>query len=313
MESASILLSKAWKGYKPRFWELTLAVWIPTALVALIGNPGETFQGLIVGLLAVLVSAIVNLSVIYAVVENIPVIKALKKALSNILGYWWIMILMWLIVMGGTVLLLVPGIIFSVWFMMARYVFILEKQRGLNVLLRSKEYTEGHGWEIFWKMIYLLPIGIGLVLAAVIAGMLLSLIVGGQFMLGSGEQLLNTVMSFVTGIITVLGAYYFWGLFENLRGLKPELRDKPVSGKRGWWVAAAVWGLVAIIAIPAVILAILNPTNLLKEARDSQRITDLNTLKLSLDLYSDIVDQIDFSACAPGKVFSSDNGRKSVV
>ncbi len=249
MESASILLSKAWKGYKPRFWELTLAIWIPTALVALIGNSGKTPQGLIVVLLAVLVSAIVNLGVIYAVVENIPVIKALKKALSNILGYWWIMILMWLIVMGGTVLLLVPGIIFSVWFMMARYVFILEKQRGLNVLLRSKEYTEGHGWEIFWKMIYLLPICIGLVLAAVIAGMLLSLIVGGQFMLGSGEQLLNMVMAFVTGIITVLGAYYFLGLFENLRELKPELRDKPVSIKKGWWIAAAVWGLVGTSVI----------------------------------------------------------------
>jgi hypothetical protein len=251
MESASILLSKAWKGYKPRFWELTLAIWIPTVFAALIGNPGETLQGLIVGLLAVLVSAIVNLSVIYAIVENIPVIKALKKAWANILGYWWMMILMWLIVMGGTVLLFVPGIIFAVWFMMAQYVFILEKQRGLNALLRSKEYTEGHGWKIFWKMNYLLLISIGLLFAAAIVGLLLyivglllSLVLGGQFML-----FVNTVIAFVIGVITVLSIYYYLGLFENLRELKPELRDKSVSGKKSWWIAAAVWGLVGTSVI----------------------------------------------------------------
>jgi len=244
MESASILLSKAWKGYKPRFWELTLAVWIPTALVALIGNSGKTPQGLIVVLLAVLVSAIVNLGVIYAVVENIPVIKALKKALSNILGYWWVTVLMCLIVMGGTVLLLVPGIIFSVWFMMVPYVFVLEKQKGLNALLRSKEYVEGHGWEILGKAVPLFLISIGLSFAALIAGVLLLLVVGGQFMLGA-----RLLMAFVTGVITVLGTYYFLGLFENLRGLKPELRDKPVSIKRGWWIAAAAWGLVGTSVI----------------------------------------------------------------
>jgi hypothetical protein len=256
MESTNVLLSKAWKGYKPRFWELTLVVLVPTVIMSSLGNSGKTYQDLIVALLAILMSAIVNLSVIYAIVENIPVIKVLKKALFNILGYWWVTVLMCLIVMGGTVLLLVPGIIFSVWFMMVPYVFVLEKQKGLNALLRSKEYVEGHGWEIFWKAVPLFLISIGLLFAALIAGALLSLIVGGQFMLESGEQLLNMVMAFVTGIITVLGAYYFLGLFENLRGLKPELRDKPVSIKRGWWIAAAVWGLVAIVAIPAVILAV---------------------------------------------------------
>jgi hypothetical protein len=254
MESTNVLLSKAWKGYKPRFWELTLAVWIPAVLVALIGNLGETTQGLVVGLLVVLVSAIVNLSVIYAIVENISVIKALKKGLFNILGYWWMMILSGLIVMGGTVFLLVPGIIFAIWFAMSRYVFVLEKKRGLAALLRSKEYIEGHGWDIFEKTISLSVINIGLLLVAVVIGSLPYLVLEGQLMLKG--QFLNMAITFVIGVITVLEAYYFLGLFENLRGLKPELRDKPVSIKKGWWVAAAVWGLVAMIAIPAIILTV---------------------------------------------------------
>lgn len=239
------MLGKSWKSYKSRFWELTLAIFLPTVIVALVGNPRGTSQGFLVALAALIISALVNLGILYAVVENTPVLKSIKKAWRNIWGYWWIMILSGLIVMGGAIFLLVPGIIFAVWFMMAQYIFVLENKRGLDALLRSKEYVQGHGWDIFGKIMYFILISLIILIAAAIGGTLLALLLGAQST--------NTVMALALGILTVLGMYYYFAIFEELRRLKPELRDRPVSGKKSWWIAATVWGLVGAPAIIALI------------------------------------------------------------
>ncbi len=58
-----------------------------------------------------------------------------------------------LIVLGGTLLLIIPGIIFAVWYGFTSYVVIFESNRGLSALRASKSLVVGRWWPIAWRIL----------------------------------------------------------------------------------------------------------------------------------------------------------------
>jgi len=44
---------------------------------------------------------------------------------------------------GGFLFLIIPGIIFLVWFIFAQFIIFAEDDRGMNAILKSKEYVRG--------------------------------------------------------------------------------------------------------------------------------------------------------------------------
>lgn len=58
-----------------------------------------------------------------------------------------------LIVLGGTILLIIPGIIFAVWYAFATYEVIIENKRGMEALGASKKLVSGRWWSILWRFI----------------------------------------------------------------------------------------------------------------------------------------------------------------
>ena len=91
------------------------------------------------------ISAINNLS------ENRPITLSgsLRAAFEKYPFYLWVSILTWLAVIGGLILLIVPGIIFGVWFTFSGYTVMLEDRKGLSALRRSKQLVKGNGWYVF--------------------------------------------------------------------------------------------------------------------------------------------------------------------
>lgn len=57
-----------------------------------------------------------------------------------------------LIVLGGTLLLIIPGIIFAVWYSFTSYVVIFEGVHGLDALRASKSLVVGRWWSIVWRL-----------------------------------------------------------------------------------------------------------------------------------------------------------------
>ncbi len=55
-------------------------------------------------------------------------------------------------VFGGTLLLIVPGIIFAIWYSFTSYVVIFEGQQGLNAMRASKALVVGRWWPIVWRL-----------------------------------------------------------------------------------------------------------------------------------------------------------------
>lgn len=71
--------------------------------------------------------------------------------------YWpalAISVLVGLITVGGFLLVLVPGILFTTWYAFSIYLAVLEKKRGVKTLLHeSREMSRGRFWPIFGRLI----------------------------------------------------------------------------------------------------------------------------------------------------------------
>ncbi|MEK7644139.1 MAG: hypothetical protein AAB390_02445 [Patescibacteria group bacterium] len=58
-----------------------------------------------------------------------------------------------LILIGGTILFVIPGIIFGLWFAFASLAVILDDKRGMPALKYSKSLVAGRWWGVFWRLL----------------------------------------------------------------------------------------------------------------------------------------------------------------
>lgn len=145
----------------------------------------------IVGLISILVYFLVGLAGIYAVINvvnksNLSVRATYKVAWKNIWKFSLLAILLFFIVMGGLILLIIPGIIFAIWYSFSRFVFV-EKKVGIKESLSiSKTLVVGKFWPILGRFIVfglfmilvqmllsIIPFGIGSLLVALLGGLFL--------------------------------------------------------------------------------------------------------------------------------------------
>lgn len=85
--------------------------------------------------------------------KTISVRSAYENASRLLFPYFWVMILTGLIILAGVVLLIVPGIVFSVWFAFSAMILILGNDRGVNALKKSKRYVKGIWSEVFFRFL----------------------------------------------------------------------------------------------------------------------------------------------------------------
>lgn len=64
--------------------------------------------------------------------------EALRLGLSSLLGLIWTGLLYIVIFIGGLILLIIPGILFALWFCMYQHVVVIERTTGFAALKRSK-------------------------------------------------------------------------------------------------------------------------------------------------------------------------------
>lgn len=117
-------------------------------------------------------------------------------------------LLLILIVMGGTLLFIIPGIIFMVWFSFTYLIIIFEEKKGTEALMASKKMVTGRWWAILWRLF-----APGLFFAVIyfivsyIFSFILSLIFSGlTYFIISGvmTSLLSVIISPLTALATII-------------------------------------------------------------------------------------------------------------
>ncbi|MDD1751397.1 MAG: hypothetical protein LUO89_16150 [Methanothrix sp.] len=110
--------------------------------------------GVVVGLLPAFLAMFWCMSAfIFAVADEQLAIKdALARGWGNVFSFMWLMSVLGFVVTGGFLLFLIPGVIFVVWFSFAQFVLVSEGDRGMDALLKSKEYVRDRWFDVCLRL-----------------------------------------------------------------------------------------------------------------------------------------------------------------
>ncbi|MDO8530009.1 MAG: hypothetical protein Q7S10_01170 [bacterium] len=174
--SVKELFVNSFEIYKSKFLLMTALVVIPLVaflaggivlapLALIVALSGLNIIFVLVGglvflviLLAWLIIYLLSyIALFYCLKENPPLtmenIKGLfLRAWSVVGSYAWVAFLAGIIALLGFILLIIPGIIFSVWVCFSSFVLIFEGVRGLKAIKKSKELVKGYWWPIFGRL-----------------------------------------------------------------------------------------------------------------------------------------------------------------
>lgn len=165
------LLGRAWEIYQRRFGTLVLlilfAVFSLLLSILLFAGIGALLSGLapdmhrpliaagvVTGLMAGLAVMFWGIGAFVCAVtdESLTTREALENGWQLFGPFLWLFSLTGFIAGGGFLLLIIPGIIFSVWFVFAKFILVAEGERGMNAILKSKEYVRGRWGEVFGRL-----------------------------------------------------------------------------------------------------------------------------------------------------------------
>jgi len=245
LRSIGSLFSDAWALYKERWSVLVEIVLLPTLIVLL----GAVIIALDLGSLSRVIGELVVfvgwvtfvysvLPIVYSIHHGAGVDASYKATIGWFWPYVWLVILEILAVMGGFVMLIIPGIWLSIALSFAVYTFVIEHRRGIDALRASKAYVKGYWWAILGRglllaIIYIVPMLIVQIPAALLGGRILTGIVAAVI-----------VLFFVP-----FSAIYHYIIFKNLRELKPALAEEQTKEGTGFIKASAIVGLVTPIVL----------------------------------------------------------------
>lgn len=264
-------LKQAWELYRSRSKTLLGITAIPVVAMLILsgvillasttggqGNATNILRisygavGIIVLIASIILQSVGQIALMYAMRESqapISVGEAYRKGLALLVPLWWISALTTFIIFGGFILLIIPGILFSLWFSLSAFVLVNENVSGMDALLKSKAYVRGITGKILWRFIV---IGIIALIVFMAIPAILSVMGNNQW----AATILNAVVQF---FFTPFMVAYWYVLYKNVRALKGDVAVVPSASQKMMFGAIAILGpVIGIILILLVILSIRN-------------------------------------------------------
>ena len=174
------LFSKSFEVYKDKFRILTkisalnflaFVAFLPFVAIFIVLSISNRYNltlflsGILFLLIGILILIILGLwiyaSLFFAAKEGngqTKIKEIMPKSWKKSGPLFWILFLSGLVNIGGFILLIIPGIIFSVWFSFSQYAFVVDDTRGVAALKRSKELVRGYWWPVFGRTILIMII-----------------------------------------------------------------------------------------------------------------------------------------------------------
>jgi len=245
------LFSRTWEIFKGRFVVLVVLYLLSLVFMAVpaafFGGIGYLIAqvlpdsrnlliaiGLFIGLTAGTIGMFWGIAAfIYAVVDEASGIRdSLLSAWHRIGSFIWLFSLFGFIITGGFLLLVIPGIIFGVWFAFAQFILAREDVKGMDALLKSKEYVRDRWFDVFLRLfvIWIVSIVVGMV------------------------PLVGPILSILFMPFMMIFAYL---IYQDLRTLKGDVAFVSSSGEKFKWIGA---GTLGYIAAPLILIGILGTT-----------------------------------------------------
>ncbi|MDQ5901277.1 MAG: hypothetical protein QG600_855 [Patescibacteria group bacterium] len=262
------LAKEAWEIYTARFWVFA-GIFLATILfyvgifiaAALVGGviyfaTGANFQSIpfiisIAILVLVVAVALIYLSAwlqaAWLLSVNGKEKVSFKEILRHARKYIGVMLitgaLSSLLVSGGMLLFLLPGILFSIWFSFSQYIIVNENKKNLLALHTSRELVRGRIWGVIWRWI---AVYIPVIILSAVSGSL-------------GDQQLY-IQGFIELLSFLAGPFYIayaFVMYKHLKSLTEEPKTVPAGNKR-LYILVPIAGFIlfvvaSVIAVPKLI------------------------------------------------------------
>ncbi len=107
--------------------------------------------------------------------QTINLKETKSLAWHDVVSYFWVSFLTSLAIAVGLIALVVPGLIFTVWFAFATTIFAIYHLKGRAALIKSKSLVAGRFWSVALRLaipylLYVIVIGVGIGIVETIFG-----------------------------------------------------------------------------------------------------------------------------------------------
>jgi len=169
--------------------------------------------------------------------ETFGLREALKRAKPYAMPSLWVGVLSAAILFFGYVFFIIPGIIFSIWFLFSRYAVIADDKKGMEALLKSRDYGRGNFWNIF------LLVALGIVSMLFIDSIIqpLNKAAGPQT-----ENIVNFIFGF---LISPVATIYYYLIFENLKKTKTDSAILISPSEKNFFGPMAIIGFILMVSL----------------------------------------------------------------
>lgn len=152
------LLQQSFQTYKAN-WKfltlITLIAWLTRFLPGLLTNLSDlpwlvfslTFLNWIIGLLVTL--GLINTTLKLIDSQSTDLKNLYQHSLPLFIPFFLTSVLYFLIIIGGILLLIIPGIIFALKFQFANYLVVDQNLKPKQALKQSNQLTKGNLWKLF--------------------------------------------------------------------------------------------------------------------------------------------------------------------
>jgi hypothetical protein len=284
---------ETFSAYKNNFWKFLFISVIPLVVSFLfsifflkhqsadplsIPSLQDFFPLIPIFLIIIIISLWANLSLLHAIKERenkISIKEALARGWSSLGSGIWVSFLTLIIVGAGFVLFIIPGIIFSIWFLLALYVLVDENKKGMDALKRSKELISGY-LTAYWGRTFLF----GLIFSVIL--FLVSFIIKffSVFL-----PIINYLATIINVIAAPLFAIFSFLVYEKIKTAKEAGYTKSPREIKYILIFLLVF-LLPIVGIFASILLI-NVNSARTVAKDASAISSMEMMRCDAELFFD--------------------------
>lgn len=211
--------------------------------------------------------------------EPVSFREAYKNTRKLVFPFLWIGIASSISIVGGFMLLIIPGILYYVWFLFSPFVLFTDGTRGMNALFTSREYVRGQWWPIFLRVLFLLAASWMVAIALFFA---LAPFEDGPLR----DGLSGALSSIVTLVTTPLAALYIFAMFRHLKSMKGTVVGQGSRLKKALLIVPGIITPILLIVMPLFIVVFLSANTAQERGRDAKRLANLDAMRFALDVYA---------------------------
>lgn len=149
---------------------------------------------------------------------------AYQFAFKHFFSYVVLSIVVSVLVILGTIALIIPGIIFGVWFSFSYFVLVFENKGIIDSLKTSRAYVKGHWWGVFGRFLLL---GITAFVLSLLVGAAAHFVLSLAVPAAIATAVASFFISFVAMPVTIAYSYLMYLDLKGMRAVEPVVENSP--------------------------------------------------------------------------------------